>query len=119
MHLGFDRHEALAIATSEIKALDLNVHEEFLEVAAVGDQKRVRDHLAAMAEAAGLEIVRHLLPGLRRAWAVPSSFSRKRFAMLDRDDQKRMVVQITGNARGDVLVRKLGVALSVFSRVAE
>ena len=114
VQLGLDRHEPLAVAAREEEALDLHVLEHPLEVTVVRVEQRIGDGPRPWREITVDEVVTD--PRVRRDAPVRLEALEDGPPPLLRQQQHRMVPQIAGHPRVDVVLVEVGEALELAAR---
>src|SRR4051812_26991597 len=103
MKLRLNRGRGTAIAFRDIEALDLHMHEHFLEVALVSRKERLKDHLALVAEISLGDVLWQILR------PIPfEELIEHRFARVVREKKQGMIPQLTGKLCRDLIFGKLG-----------
>jgi hypothetical protein len=98
VHLGLDRHGPVAVALRDIKALHLHMPEHLLVIAFIGAEQSLEDFLGLLRKVALLDIFRED-EVLRQ-----TELSQEGHALLEGNQEERMVAELAGNAGGDIVV---------------
>jgi hypothetical protein len=105
VHLRLDRYGGVAVALRDVETLHLHVPENFLVIAFVRAQERLEDLLALLREIPLLDVL-----GEDEIFR-QSQLLQELHALLEGHEEERVVAQLAADARGDLGIRELGVAV--------